>query len=48
MQFASSPRNQSIAISGVLILGAALIAITSDGYTLFVLTLAEPLCHEPI
>ena len=39
MQFASSPRNQTIAISGVVILAAALIAITSDGYTLFVLTL---------
>lgn len=39
MQFASSPRNQTIAISGVFILAAALIAVTSDGYTLFVLTL---------
>lgn len=39
MQFASSPRNQTIAVSAVLVLAAALIAITSDGYTLFVLTL---------
>jgi branched-chain amino acid transport system permease protein len=39
MQFASSPHNQTIAISGVVILAAALVAITSDGYTLFVLTL---------
>jgi branched-chain amino acid transport system permease protein len=39
MQFASSPRNQTIAILGILILGAALIAMTRDGYTLFVLTL---------
>lgn len=39
MQFASSPHNQTIAISGVVIMAAALVAITSDGYTLFVLTL---------
>lgn len=39
MQFASSPRNQTIAVSGIVALAAVLIANTSDGYTLFVLTL---------
>ena len=39
MQFASSPRHQTIAILAVVTLAAALIAVTRDGYTLFVLTL---------